>query len=234
MVEESPSIIIMFVTLILGSLNFCDAPELNTSPPEIDGEILEMIFSAPSEELSEAEIALTLSVLEQRLGSLAEMHWLEDGHFLLVLPSSSSDVKELVIRMATQQGKLEFQFVKENSATNQELYKDDLEPSIFTTNIVINAAAYLDDYSNATVSFDILPEHQDSFAELTEANIGRRLAITIDEEVLMAPTIHGSISDSGVIVGSFDLEEAQDLARMLNSGPLPFPLTYEEVYNVPE
>ena len=156
------------------------------------------------------------------------MHWLEEGRFLVVLSSSNSDTQELVIRMATQQGKLTFQFVKEGSATNQEFYIDDLEPSTFTTNIVTNAAAYLDDYSGAAISFDILSEYQDSFAELTEANIGRHLAITLDEKVLTAPIIQSPIRDRGVIVGLFDLEEAQDLTRVLNSGPLPFPLTYEE------
>ena len=234
MAEESPSIIIGFIALILSSLSFCNGPEINAPASHIDSEGLEMVFSAPSEELSETEIALTLSVLEQRLDSLAEVQWLEGNRFLFVLPSSNSDAQELVIRMATQEGKLAFQFVKKSSTTNQELTKDDLEPSVFTTNIVTNASAYLDDYSNPTVSFDILSEHQDSFAELTEANIGRLLAIALDEEILMAPMIQGPIRDSGVIVGSFSWEETQDLARVLNSGPLPFPLIYEEFYTAPE
>ena len=232
MAEESPSIIIGFITLILSSLSFCDGPDFNTTTPNIDGGGLEMIFSAPSAELSEADIDLILSVLEKRLETLAEVHWLEEGRFLVVVPSSNSDAQELVIKMATQQGKLAFQFVKESSATNQELNKDDLEPSIFTTNIITNATAYLDDYSGAAISFDILSEYQVNFVEVTGFNIGKRLAITIDEEVLMAPIIQGAISGSGVIVGLFDLEEAQNLARVLNSGPLPFPLAYEES-NVP-
>ena len=48
-------------------LSLTSPPLVPPPPPSINGEVLEMTFSAPSEELSEADIDLILSVLEKRL-----------------------------------------------------------------------------------------------------------------------------------------------------------------------
>lgn len=63
------------------------------------------------------------------------------------------------------------------------------------------------------------PTHR--FEQFTEANIGNRLAIVVDGQVLSAPVIHGKISDNGVIEGLSGQEEAQDLALNLRAGSLP-------------
>jgi preprotein translocase subunit SecD len=59
------------------------------------------------------------------------------------------------------------------------------------------------------------------FERFTAANIGNRLAIVLDKTVLSAPTIHGKISDNGVIEGLSGHDEASDLALELRSGSLP-------------
>lgn len=66
------------------------------------------------------------------------------------------------------------------------------------------------------------------FAKATAENIGRRLAIVLDGEVLTAPTINSEIVGSGIITGNFTVKEASDLALMLRSGALPAPLTVVE------
>ena len=63
------------------------------------------------------------------------------------------------------------------------------------------------------------------FGEVTKENIGRQLAIVLDDEVISAPVIQSAIlGGSGVITGSFTSEEANDLALLLRSGALPAPL----------
>ena len=63
------------------------------------------------------------------------------------------------------------------------------------------------------------------FGEATKNNIGERLAIVLDNEVISAPTIQGAIlGGSGVITGSFTVKSANDLALLLRSGALPAPL----------
>lgn len=63
------------------------------------------------------------------------------------------------------------------------------------------------------------------FGEVTKNNVGERLAIVLDNEVISAPNIQSAIlGGSGVITGSFSSEEANNLAMLLRSGALPAPL----------
>jgi SecD/SecF fusion protein len=63
------------------------------------------------------------------------------------------------------------------------------------------------------------------FGDMTQANIGRPLAIVLDDRVITAPVIRGAITGgSGEISGSFTTAEAHDLALLLRAGALPAPL----------
>ncbi|NKB49579.1 MAG: hypothetical protein GKS02_09485 [Alphaproteobacteria bacterium] len=56
------------------------------------------------------------------------------------------------------------------------------------------------------------------FTDITSKNIGRKLAMVIDNKVFSAPVIQSPIfGGSGIITGSFTVEEAQDLARKLKN-----------------
>jgi preprotein translocase subunit SecD len=64
-----------------------------------------------------------------------------------------------------------------------------------------------------------------AFADLTEANVGRRLAIVLDDNVHSAPQIRERIpSGRAQITGGFTTEEATDLAIVLRAGALPAPV----------
>lgn len=68
-------------------------------------------------------------------------------------------------------------------------------------------------------------EGRKKFAEVTGRNIDKPLAIFLDKTMLSAPTVQTKIdSDSAVINGSFDLEEAKKLVIQLNAGALPVPV----------
>ena len=63
------------------------------------------------------------------------------------------------------------------------------------------------------------------FGDLTKANIGRQLAIVLDNQVESAPVIRDAITGGrGQITGNFDVAGAQDLANALRHGALPAPL----------
>ena len=78
------------------------------------------------------------------------------------------------------------------------------------------------------VGFALTPDGGRKFGDLTKANVGRRLAIVLDNKVVSAPVIHTEIDDQGVIEGSFTTEQASDLALVLRSGSLPASLTTME------
>ena len=63
------------------------------------------------------------------------------------------------------------------------------------------------------------------FGEATKNNVGERLAIILDGEVISAPNINSPIlGGSGIISGNFTIESANELAMLLRSGALPAPL----------
>ncbi|HXF27038.1 MAG TPA: protein translocase subunit SecD [Verrucomicrobiae bacterium] len=66
------------------------------------------------------------------------------------------------------------------------------------------------------------------FEQFTGANIGNRLAIVLDGQVISAPTIQARIGDTGVITGASSQEEAADLALNLRAGSLPARVVFED------
>jgi len=75
------------------------------------------------------------------------------------------------------------------------------------------------------VSFTLTGRGGAIFADVTGANVGRRLAIVLDNRVQSAPNIHERIPrGQGSITGSFTEEEAQNLSIVLRSGALPAPV----------
>lgn len=86
-----------------------------------------------------------------------------------------------------------------------------------------------DEYGRPAVGSSLSADGSERFARLTEANVGRRLAIVLDGRVESAPGIDSRIAGSGIIQGGargFTLPEAQDLAIVLRSGALPASLEY--------
>jgi preprotein translocase subunit SecD len=78
------------------------------------------------------------------------------------------------------------------------------------------------------VGFSLTREGATKFARVTGDNIGRFLAIILDDRVQSAPRIEGRISDEGRISGSFTQQEVADLSLILRSGALPAPMSYLE------
>jgi preprotein translocase subunit SecD len=78
------------------------------------------------------------------------------------------------------------------------------------------------------VDFQLSSAAAARFGPFTESNIGKRLAIVLDNRVTEAPTINGRIDDRGQITGNFSQQSAQDLAIVLKAGALPAPIRYLE------
>jgi preprotein translocase subunit SecD len=89
-----------------------------------------------------------------------------------------------------------------------------------------NARPGLDENNLPAVNFSLNQEGARKFGQVTGANIGRQLAIILDNRVFSAPVIESRITSEGSINGSYTTQEAQDLALVLRSGALPAQLTY--------
>ena len=75
------------------------------------------------------------------------------------------------------------------------------------------------------VSIEFSPEGSEKFAAITKRNIGKPLAIFLDNEYVSAPTVQQEIlGGSAVISGNFTTEDAKALSVQLNAGALPVPI----------
>jgi preprotein translocase subunit SecD len=86
----------------------------------------------------------------------------------------------------------------------------------------------MDENGRPAVSFTLNTDGSRKFAAVTSANIGRALAIILDNRVQSYPTIEGRISSEGRISGNFTSQETQDLSLILRSGALPASMSYLE------
>ena len=90
-----------------------------------------------------------------------------------------------------------------------------------------------DEFNQPAVSFTLNSEGVAKFSQVTAANVGRQLAIVLDNRVVSAPSIEGPILQADArIQGRFSAQEADDLALVLRSGALPAAMTYEETREV--
>jgi preprotein translocase subunit SecD len=100
-------------------------------------------------------------------------------------------------------------------------------PPVIDGRAIRDASAYSrtgtdNDYQ---ISFRLNPEGAGKFGDWTGKNMGKYLAIVLNDEVKSAPVIKGQIFDSGQIEGKSTRAIAEDLALILKSGYLPATLT---------
>lgn len=83
--------------------------------------------------------------------------------------------------------------------------------------------------ANPTVSLQFSPDGAKKFSEITKRNIGRPLAIFLDNGLVTAPVVQTAIDDGkAVITGNYTLDEAKRLTIQLNAGALPLPIKIVE------
>ncbi len=75
------------------------------------------------------------------------------------------------------------------------------------------------------VTVDLDQRGAQIFGAITAANVGRKIAIVLDNVVYSAPVIREPIPGGHVqITGNFTYDEAHELAIVLRSGALPAPV----------
>ena len=144
-------------------------------------------------------------------------------------------IKELLGRTA----ELNFRMVSEekNEFGNEMFVLKDSDEKISVSKRVILSGSNLIDaqpkFDNITnqpiVAFTLDRLGSKRFGQATTKNIGKRIAIILDNEAISAPVIQDSITGgNGTISGNFNFQSATDLALLLRSGALPAPLSVVE------
>ncbi|SIS51401.1 protein translocase subunit SecDF [Belliella pelovolcani] len=121
--------------------------------------------------------------------------------------------------------------VKPQKADNMELLElygikltRNSDQALLEGDVVTDARQTLDQTSRPAVSMQMNADGARKWRKVTGENIGKRIAVVLDDYVYTAPTVQGEIpSGQSEITGNFSLEEAKDLANILKSGSLPAP-----------
>jgi preprotein translocase subunit SecD len=92
----------------------------------------------------------------------------------------------------------------------------------------VPSSARANDYQ---ISFTLRTEGANKLATWTGANINQYIGVVLNDEIKSIAFIKSQISDSGEISGRFTKQSAEDLAQILNSGPLPAPVRIIEERN---
>ncbi len=83
------------------------------------------------------------------------------------------------------------------------------------------------------ISISFTADGAKKFADLTRKNLGKPLAIFLDNQLVSAPTVQNEITTGQAIIsGGFTLDEAKRLAVQLNAGSLPVSIKVIEQRNI--
>lgn len=104
--------------------------------------------------------------------------------------------------------------------------------SVITGRDLKNARVGVDENNAPDIGFTLNPAGAEKFKAATGRNVGRQLAIVLDDVVYSAPVIQGQIGAEGRITGNFSAEEADELSKVLRAGALPASLTTLQELNV--
>lgn len=164
-----------------------------------------------------------------------------DDDRILVRVRGVEDVARIE-RLLSTTARLTFRFVDQSMpveeaiegrppAGSRVLYSSEDPPRPFLVEnlVVVSGDSLLDakamfDRRNdePIVVFRLDNEGTARLGQVTQGNVGRILAIVMDEQVMVAPEISEPIPGGTVqISGSFSVEYANDLATLLQAGPLP-------------
>ena len=180
-------------------------------------------YSAKAPEGSEADFGSlmngTMSIIQQRLADkgFTEVNVQQIGGdgIRVEIPDVQDDT---VLDLIGAAAKLEFR---------------DPNGEVFMTGDMVKTATYYYAEGDHQVAFTLTEEGAKIFADMTAANVGRRISIYLDGEELISPTVQNAITNgSGVINGMGSAERATTIAAKIQSGALPLELTQQKVDKV--
>jgi preprotein translocase subunit SecD len=182
--------------------------------------VLEAV-DTPEAKVDEDAVQRVVKILERRINELGLTEPIiqrqGDRRIIVELPGVKDPEKAIEILGKTAM----LEFVDEAGTT------------VLTGKDLKDARAQVSQGSRPEVSIEFSPEGTKAFADLTANNVGRRIAILLDKQVLTAPTVNEPIpGGKAVITGSQTIEEAQRLAILLRSGALPVKVDIMETRTV--
>lgn len=207
----------------------------------MEGERARLVYTiseARAEHIERTAISQAVETLRNRVDQfgVAEplIQTVGANRIMLQMPGFS-DI-ERVKKVVGSVAKLEFRLVAERRDENAQVLKDRQGTSYHLEENVMMTGEAVDDarveglaMGKVEVTLKLTTEGARTFRQITSENVGRQLAIVLDNVVYSAPVIQTAITQGAAsISGSFTLDEAQQLAIVLRAGALPAPLKVVE------
>jgi SecD/SecF fusion protein len=113
------------------------------------------------------------------------------------------------------------------------LKPNSLDSAALDGSVVTNATQDFDQFGGPSVSLEMNTSGSQEWGRITEANVNRSVAVTLDGAAYTWPNIDEKISGGrSQIRGQFTIDEAKDLATVLKAGQLPVKVRIESEDNV--
>ncbi len=146
-----------------------------------------------------------------------------------VYTETAADEKRLIVELAgVKEISAAIRIIGETPFLDfREVTEDSFIPTALNGRYVKNARVDFDSITRqSVVALEFTAEGAEIFEELTEQNIGRPIAIFLDNQLIEMPVVREKISGGRAqITGNFTLDSARELVQRFNAGALPAPIT---------
>ncbi len=189
--------------------------------------------------INNAALKQSIEIVRRRIDDVGtkEPTILQRGEKRILVELPGLKDPERIKKLLGKTAKLNFRLVADNNEFGvDELISETGEKLKISKRIVMSGENLVDaqpsiqnQRGEPTVSFTLDRLGAQKFGRTTTDNVGKRLAIVLDGNIISAPNINEPItSGNGMISGNFTFQEATDLALLLRSGALPTPLKVVE------
>ncbi len=190
--------------------------------------------------INNSAIAQSIEIVRRRIDDLGtkEPNILQRGDKRILVELPGLKDPERIKKLLGKTAQLSFRMVEQsdNNFGTEKIMSEEGEGLKVSKRIImsgdnlIDAQPRLDNQLNQPIVFFTLDRlGAQKFGKATTENVGKRLAIVLDDKIISAPSIREPITGgSGTISGSFSFQQATDLALLLRSGALPTPIKIVE------
>ena len=209
----------------------------------IEGNVLKISMNQSSiAALQDKLVAQSIKIINRRIdeSGMKEIDIQQQGSNYISIQVPGFDNPDEIKKLIGKTAKLSFHIVEDN-VTIENLYKSKIRTKlrplelekekkylivysnpIMTGEMLTDAQVKFDNMGQPVISFVLNKLGSRIFADTSSKNIGKAIAIVLDDKIISAPVIRQAITGGdGVISGNFSVQSANELALLLRAGSLP-------------
>ena len=192
-------------------------------------------------EIKNSTLDESLEIVRRRIDEVGtnEPTIIKRGNNRILIELPGLDDPDRIKKLLGKTANLSFRFVSEKESdfgseflsyeNSEEKLKISKRVILSGENLITAKPSFNNQNNETTVSFSLDRVGARKFGRATSNNVGKRLAIILDNKIISAPNIREPIlGGTGEISGNFTFQTATDLALLLRSGALPAPLNIIE------